>query len=103
MTDFVLDASVGLAWFIDRTPSPYATRVARRLTLGSQAIVPALWHLEMANGLALAERRGTCTSAETNRFLADIESLLAAGISTDETLVSIREVLRVATTFRLSA
>ena len=65
MTRFVLDASVALAWFVDHPVAAYAVRVRKSLARDAQAVVPGLWHLEMANGLAVAERRGILTSANS--------------------------------------
>jgi predicted nucleic acid-binding protein len=54
---FVVDASVALAWcFADET-SDYADRILGRLEQ-DDAVAPAIWPLELANGLRTAERRG---------------------------------------------
>jgi predicted nucleic acid-binding protein len=39
------------------------------------AVVPSLWHLEAANVLALAERKGRITAAGTAEFIAMVETL----------------------------
>ena len=57
MSDFVLDASVTLAWLIDTSIDPYALRVRRLLLKGRKALVPSLWQLELGNGFLMAERR----------------------------------------------
>ena len=67
MTRFVLDASVALAWFLDNPQPPNATQVRQSLLGGARAMVPALWHLEFANGLAVAERRRVLSPAEIGR------------------------------------
>jgi predicted nucleic acid-binding protein len=69
---------------------------------GAQAMVPALWHLEMANGLAVAERRGILTAADVDQSLSDIERLLGQAIESDPALVSARQALATARAFRLS-
>jgi len=99
---FVLDASVALAWFLDNPVSPYATQVKQRLLDGARAIVPALWHLEMANGFVVAERRHILTAAEAIRCLIDIEQLTAQ-IETNSDLVLTRQALSTARSFQLSA
>lgn len=38
-------------------------------------LVPALWAIEIANGLAVAERRGRCTLQDCEKFLALIGAL----------------------------
>jgi predicted nucleic acid-binding protein len=99
---FVLDASVALAWFLDNPVSVYAVRVKRDLLAGARAVVPALWHLEMANGLVVAERRGILTATEASRSLIDIEHLTVQ-IETISDLVSARQALSTARSFLLSA
>ena len=103
MKRFVLDASVALRWFLDRSIPPYATRVKQLLMNGAQALVPALWHLEMANALAIAGRRQVLHTAEVDRALRDIEQLLILGIDTDSSLVSVRQACTSARSFQLSA
>ena len=54
---FVVDASVALAWcFVDEA-SPAADAALGRLER-EEAVAPAIWPLEVANGLRTAERRG---------------------------------------------
>jgi len=67
-----------------------------------RAVVPALWHLEMANGLVVAERRGILTATEASRSLIDIEHLTVQ-IETISDLVSARQALSTARSFLLSA
>jgi predicted nucleic acid-binding protein len=69
---------------------------------GARAVVPALWHIEMANGLAIAERRGILTPADIDQSLADIEKLLGQAIESDSGLVSARQALSTVRAFRLS-
>ena len=40
------------------------------------ASVPAIWHLEIANVLALSERRGRLTPANSSEFIALLETLV---------------------------
>lgn len=74
MTRLVLDASVALSWAFDEEDGGYSDRVLDALVDG-QAVVPALWGLEIANGLVAAERRGRLTEAASARFLALLQSL----------------------------
>lgn len=53
---FVLDASTALAVALPDETSERADRVVERFH-AERGIVPALWLLEVANGLVLAERR----------------------------------------------
>jgi len=71
---FVLDASVALAWSFRDERNAYAHRVLRRLE-DDPALVPAVWMLEVANGLLVAERRGRFTAADVAQVygvLADL-------------------------------
>lgn len=102
MTRFVLDASVALRWFLDDPIPPYAKRVKQFILTGSRVVVPALWHLEMANGLGVAERRGILTAADVDRSLIDIEQF-GQSVDSDTALISARQALATARPFGLSA
>lgn len=58
VSGLVLDASVALGWLIDDPPSAYAMRVQRLILDGARPVVPVHWHLEIANALLSAGRRG---------------------------------------------
>ncbi len=53
--NFVLDASVALAWCFEDETDEYSDVVLESLIAG-EAVVPALWPTEVTNGLATAER-----------------------------------------------
>lgn len=103
MIRFVLDASVALAWFVDNPVSAYAVQVKASLLRGARALVPGLWHLEMANGFAVAERRGILSAADASRGMSHVENLLAEAIESSADFVSMRQALTTALAFRLSA
>lgn len=103
MKRFVLDASVALAWFVDKPLPPYAARVRQALVRDARAVVPALWHLEMANGFAMAQRRRILPSSEVSVALDQIEQLLAQCLESDSTLVSARQAASTAQSSGLSA
>ena len=103
MTGFVLDASVALRWFLDHPMPPYANRVKQFFLKGVRAVVPALWHLEMSNGLAVAERRSILTAADVDQAVIDIEQIAAASMDIDGSVVSARQALATARAFQLSA
>lgn len=103
MIRFVLDASVALAWFVDNPVAAYAVRVRKSLARDARALVPGLWHLEMANGFAVAERRGVLTSANSTAGIAAIEQLLVKSIENSADFISLRQVLTTARDFQLSA
>ncbi len=103
MRGFVLDASVALRWLLDNPVPAYAQRIRQRLIGGDRAVVPALWHLEISNGLAVAERRSLLTAQDIDRALLDIERMVAHAVDTEAAIVSARQGLATARAFRLSA
>jgi predicted nucleic acid-binding protein len=103
LTSFVLDASVALAWLVDKPVSPYALQVQKMLHAGARAFVPALWHLEMANGLAVAARRKALSAEDADKALWFLEQMLTREINTDVGPISIRDAFATARTHQLSA
>ena len=71
---FVLDSSVALAWCFPEEGTPASTRLLDRMATEA-ATVPALWFLEIANVLAVAERRRRIRPAEAAEFIAVVECL----------------------------
>lgn len=67
MSRFVLDASVALAWVADQNPDPYAQTVLRKVREGARPVVPPLWQLEVANGLAGVLRKNKWTEVVLRR------------------------------------
>ncbi len=63
---FVIDASVALAWCFADEDSDVADAALGRLNT-EEALVPAIWPLEVANGLRTAERRGRLDRADMAR------------------------------------
>ncbi len=63
----VVDASVALAWCFSDEASPTADLALGRLE-HEEAIAPAIWPLEVANGLRTAERRGRLDPADVPRI-----------------------------------
>jgi predicted nucleic acid-binding protein len=100
---FVLDASVALAWFVDRPTAQYADHIRQRLLRGDRAVVPALWQLEIANGFVTAERRGILTAADTNEALQNLDIVIAQAIDNSQDPFSTRGVLHTARDLRLTA
>jgi predicted nucleic acid-binding protein len=74
VTDFVLDASIALSWCFKNEATAGSDRVLERLAVEA-ASVPAIWHLEIANVLALSERRGRITQAQSTEFIGLLETL----------------------------
>jgi hypothetical protein len=80
LESFVLDGSTALAWCFTNQNSAYADAVARKLpSLG--ALVPTIWHLEVANAMVVGERRGRCDRGDTLKWTGFLSSL---SISVDE-------------------
>ena len=74
MTDLVLDASVALSWCFKNEATEASDRALERLA-DEAASVPAIWHLEVSNVLALSERRQRITPAGSTEFIAMLETL----------------------------
>ena len=70
MSDFVLDASLTLQWFLeDETDRNYSLEILQSLS-DKQAMVPILWFYEVGNGLLMAIRRKRISVEQMNIFLA---------------------------------
>lgn len=67
----IVDASVALTWCFDDEMRPETDAVGRRI-LEEGAIVPTLFHLEVANILLAGERRKRITREEVGRRLERI-------------------------------
>jgi predicted nucleic acid-binding protein len=74
MRPFVVDASMTLSWCFDDESTPYSRAVLSALQ-STYAVVPALWPFEIANALALAERRKRITSEGIADFLETLRHL----------------------------
>ena len=71
---FVLDCSVAMAWLFHDEATPKTADLLNRLATET-ALVPAWWFVEITNVLALAERKGRITHAQSGAFIADIGKL----------------------------
>lgn len=74
MKKFVVDNSVVVSWFFKDEINAY-TRSIRANLDEAQAIVPAIWPLELSNVLLVGERRKRLTEADVSHVLSIIESL----------------------------
>ncbi len=70
----VIDSSVALAWCFPDEQDTYSESVLDALA-SERAIVPDLWHLEVANTLVVGERRKPSTQADTITWLGFMSSL----------------------------
>jgi predicted nucleic acid-binding protein len=70
----VLDASLVFPWLFEDEASAEADALLE-LVNAQGAVAPALWHLECANGLGMAERRGRLTAAAVQEAITLLEGL----------------------------
>ncbi len=94
MTEFVLDASIALAWCFDDEATAETTALLDRLEGGS-ALVPSLWHLEIANVLLVTGRRARISAARTTEFVVLIEALPIV-VDQDMPVRALRDILDLA-------
>ena len=77
---FVVDCSVAMAWLFSDEATPKTAALLNRLATET-ALVPAWWFIEITNVLAMAERKGRITPAQSDAFVADLGKL---GIERDD-------------------
>jgi len=70
----VVDTSVVMAWCFADEGNAYTAAVLDSLGSG-EALVPAIWPLEVGNVLLVAERRKRLTPADSARFLTLLSAL----------------------------
>lgn len=101
---FVLDASVALLWLVPGThPAGVDYAEAALVALKeSQAVVPSLWALEVANVVAKLEAKAIVTEADSQRYVALLGQL---NIVTDPATATyaLGDTLNLARRYRLSA
>jgi predicted nucleic acid-binding protein len=100
----VLDASAALAWVFERE-NPKEAAVANELLASlsqNSALVPGLWHCEVANALLVGERRGVIGETDTADFSGRLNALPIETDSVDLGLARVA-ILRLAREFQLSS
>ena len=75
---FVVDCSVAMAWLFHDEGTPKTVALLNRLA-SETALVPAWWFIEITNVLAMAERKGRVTPAQSDAFIADLSTLAIEG------------------------
>ena len=80
---FVLDASVAVAWCFDDEVSEVSEAALNLLHAGAELIAPAVWPLEIANALLVAERRKRISLAQVSALIDRIGSLPVSLETTD--------------------
>jgi predicted nucleic acid-binding protein len=78
---FIVDASVGFAWVYHGQATAETDQWLKAVAAGATVIVPALWFLEMANVLLMAQRRHRLTAMQRK---AAMEQLTALQLKVDE-------------------
>ena len=94
MSELVIDSSAALSWCFEDEASPASDALFERVR-DRGAVVPGLWHLEVANVLLQAERRGRIATGDVATRLELIAEL---PITTDDetTARAWREILALA-------
>ena len=72
---FVLDCSVAISWCLVDEDNNYANGILTIMP-DSEAFVPGIWSLEIANVLLVAERRNRMTQEQSEEAIALLQSLL---------------------------
>lgn len=101
---FVLDASVALLWLAPAT-NPAGTDYAASTLIAlkqSQAVVPSLFPLEIANVVAKLESKGVVTEADSQHYIAILGCL---NLSVDQATAThaLSDTLNLARRYKLSA
>ncbi|MBE0467150.1 MAG: type II toxin-antitoxin system VapC family toxin [Candidatus Desulforudis sp.] len=74
MGRFVVDCSVVMAWCFEDEADEYADSVLYLLR-ETEAVVPGIWLLEVANVLLVGERKHRLTKADSARFIKLLREL----------------------------
>lgn len=92
---FVLDASLALAWSFDDEPEP-GGGLGLDLLSREQAVVPAVWSLEVSNALVIAERQGRISRTYSTRLASVLRgfSIEAEPVTTRRALGEILDLAR---------
>ena len=70
----VLDASFTLSWILRENPPPASDALLDRIAMHG-AVVPALWRLEIANGLLVAMRRKRIDRSQRGTAIQSLRNL----------------------------
>lgn len=94
MSRLVLDASLTLCWFFEDQATAYTDSVLDRIGAGGEALTPTIWPLEVANALAVAERRKLIKPAQSTAFV-DALGQLPIQVERTGALRAFKEVLEI--------
>jgi predicted nucleic acid-binding protein len=90
----VIDSSAALSWCFEDEASPRSDALFEQVR-DEGAVVPGLWHLELANVLLQPEKRGRITTADVTMRL-DLIAELPIATDTEATARAWREILALA-------
>ena len=94
MSALVIDSSAALAWCFEDEASPRSDVLFKQVR-DQGAVVPGLWHLEVANVLLQAERRGRIAAADVAMRL-DLIAALPIATDNETTARAWRDILALA-------
>jgi predicted nucleic acid-binding protein len=97
----VVDCSIAMAWCFSDEGTDATSRVLDRLA-GEAALVPALWFLEVANVLAMAEKRQRILPANSMLFV-QLLSALDIQIDNDFALRAFEQIIPLCRSYALTA
>ena len=97
----VLDGSIALAWCFPDEQAPYPQSVLSALGGKAEAVVPALWPLEVANALLMGERRKRSSQMDTVAWMGFL-SALPITIDTQTATRAFGDIANLARTHRLT-
>lgn len=101
---FVLDNSIAMRWLFNDgevAEREYA-RFAAVALIKTNAIVPSIWPLEVANVIARSEAKGQLFQRDANAFI-DRLSNFRIDVDPDSSLFALSDTLRLARTFSLTS
>jgi predicted nucleic acid-binding protein len=100
----ILDASMALAWLLERKDQGEAALAGEALDIvrAAGAMVPALWFAEVANALLLAERQRVITAQDSASYLAEL-SLWEIVQDTVLPVLSLANVIQLARIYKLTS
>lgn len=64
-----------MPWCCEDEESVESLQLLNRVAQGAELYVPAIWHYELLSSLAVAERRGRISAAQSAAFLTRIEPM----------------------------
>lgn len=102
MSDFVLDCSATLPWVFANEATPETDALLDELAGGRRAWVPALWHLEVANVMLGAQRRGQIDRAGVEKFMSTLR-VLEIEVDDETTAVAWTRTLSLGESYSLTA